>query len=76
MEIPMSETSLQNIQTEPKPAEVLSATVPKVETSTIQAAEAPRVTKHILLITLFLLALIIIFSLIYLNGKSIYEYGI
>jgi hypothetical protein len=33
-------------------------------------------TRQILLVVLVLLAIIIIFSLIYLNGKSIYQYGI
>lgn len=33
-------------------------------------------TRHILLFSLILLSLIIIASLIYLNGKSIYQYGL
>jgi hypothetical protein len=32
--------------------------------------------RHILLIVLVLLAIVIILSLIYLNGKSIYQYGV
>ena len=32
--------------------------------------------RHILLIILVLLAIVIILSLIYLNGKSIYQYGV
>lgn len=32
--------------------------------------------RHVLLIVLVLLALVIILSLIYLNGKSIYQYGV
>lgn len=33
-------------------------------------------TRHILLVVLILLSVVIIASLIYLNGKSIYQYGI
>ncbi|MDQ5962843.1 MAG: hypothetical protein QG653_650 [Patescibacteria group bacterium] len=33
-------------------------------------------TRHLLLVVLILLSVIIIASLIYLNGKSIYQYGL
>ena len=82
---------MEATSTTPQPEQPITTPIPVVPPATppIQPGEGPATaeivekipggyswTRHLLLVVLILLSIIIIASLIYLNGKSIYQYGL
>ena len=54
----------------------VTPTVPVMETTQEEIKIVYPWARHIILVALVILAIVIILSLIYLNGKSIYQYGV